>query len=560
MDRNDQRLFNPSPKLSPLMVSNRLYRRIPKPEELKSDEPKLRSVNTRFVFRVFDKYSQGKYTEEGGFIAGRFLNTNGSAKFPEVEELYASVAQHVDREVFASPWISTSRRWDWAIWEMCRRQRRSGDIDIRVAVIDTATILPVDGQSYWGGRIHALQFLKSGYLGHQNWPKGNLWNLQNFSNMADELMFYGGIPPHAIVSVVNLKKIEVHVPGRQSGWLNEETFRAAHETMFRYHVSNPSTWSTPDLYASQSVELALNMLRPYYLKVMRSIALVFLDGLVTSFPVPMIPDLTFHDERVEGIQSLADQIPALSLSDLDPINQMPSISAARNPVSHSEPTEGDRSIAIALTIQEMYEVTERTVLSRYQKLNEFFPELPPNVMFRSSGRLFQIRLSQNQLSEDYFYAWSRYHAIEKAFDPLVKLISGDTGQSDEAFRSLWSVLVQTIGGDSTEVLKTLVLDRRPLQLSSPRLDRLAAARDMFETFRGRLLSLAHILPLSHLDAIDSTKWNGYKQTLSHSIDRHLRPFSEVLELFDVLKLDSEPFSEYEFCKSSFKMDVELYKP
>ncbi|QRW07790.1 choline transport protein [Ceratobasidium sp. AG-Ba] len=213
----------------------------------------------------------------------------------------------------------------------------------------------------------------------------------------------------------------------------------------------------------------------------------------------------------------------------------------------------DRSIAIALAYEEMYETSEQTVRSRYHKLHEIFPELPPNITFGPSGR-------SPQLPEDYFYVWSQYSAIEKAFDPLVKVISGDTGGPNETFGSLWDVCVDAIGRDSTEVLKTLAVDRRPLQPSSARLDRLATARETFEAFRGRLLTLAHIFPLSHLDTIDSIVWKRYKRTLSHSVDRRLVHFSEVLELFDPLRLDPEPVSEYQFCNNSFEVDVGLYKP
>ncbi|KAG9122376.1 hypothetical protein FRC07_001290, partial [Ceratobasidium sp. 392] len=171
-----------------------------------------------FAFRVFDDDSQAVYDEGMGFIAGKFLD-GGSIGDPP-QEPYDSVASHVDGAEEASPWISASRQWAWAVWEMARRER-ARKTNIRLALIDVISLRRESGSSdswlsrvYQNRVVHALQFLDPSKL-----PREKLRRLQGFANVADELLFYGSIPADAVVSVVRLEDITNHIPGYEFNWV-----------------------------------------------------------------------------------------------------------------------------------------------------------------------------------------------------------------------------------------------------------------------------------------------------------------------------------------------------
>ncbi|KAG8788358.1 hypothetical protein FRC12_014676 [Ceratobasidium sp. 428] len=177
------------------------YRWIPQLQDLEPNELQDRATKTNFVFRVFDDTSKAVYTKETGFTACTPLG--GDFRDRSSQDLHRSVVSHVGRAQINSPWISASRLWDWAVWEMSRRQRRStSNTHVRVAVIDVRKFKSSSGLDFDPACIHALQFLNP--LKEQS---DYLKKLENFANIADEILFYGSIPACAVVSVVELEDV-----------------------------------------------------------------------------------------------------------------------------------------------------------------------------------------------------------------------------------------------------------------------------------------------------------------------------------------------------------------
>ncbi|KAG8685717.1 hypothetical protein FRC08_012949 [Ceratobasidium sp. 394] len=235
---------------------------LPRLQDWNTAELQNRVSGTRFAFRVFDDLCRVTYDEEQGFKS----RTNG----PDKLCFHTSAAHHVDRSFqVQSPWISASRRWNWALWEMRRRSRQYADnCHIRVAVIDVYALLnKLDGSARSNPHIyHALELLDPDLLDRLGWK--STWSdrlpsqLQNFSNMADEILFLRHIPSSAVVSVIALDDIVGNVPGYGTGWLGSPSFRDSHAAMCSNHFSC-SNWD-PNLKAREYVDFALALLRPTY--------------------------------------------------------------------------------------------------------------------------------------------------------------------------------------------------------------------------------------------------------------------------------------------------------
>ncbi|KAG8742397.1 hypothetical protein FRC10_001579 [Ceratobasidium sp. 414] len=246
------------------MTTSISHRLIPQLQDWGAEELQDRVANTRFAFRVFDDLSRGTYDPEQGFKSyGRGIDEQSLC-------LYQSAAHHVDRSFqVQSPWISASRRWDWALWEMARRSRRyAANFHIRVAIIDVyALSSKLDSPARPSPHIyHALLLLEPSKLRELGWR--STWSerlptqLQHFANIADEILFLEHIPASAVVSVVALDDIIRDVPGYPTGWLKGASFRDAHAAMCNDHLSC-SNWDL-DVKALEYVNFALALLRPTY--------------------------------------------------------------------------------------------------------------------------------------------------------------------------------------------------------------------------------------------------------------------------------------------------------
>ncbi|KAG8739626.1 hypothetical protein FRC11_000610, partial [Ceratobasidium sp. 423] len=168
------------------------YQHIPNLQTAKHLNERVDS--TRIVFRVFHSQSFRGYDPATGFVATGF-----DEKTSHHETRLAEAHLDCRNKDIVTPWISTSRRWLWAVWEMNRLfEGYSADSstvwkrsNIRVAVIDLAACR--------GGSkapVHALSVLG---------PAGNS-KCRDFANMSDEILIYGKVPPAAIISVWKFEK------------------------------------------------------------------------------------------------------------------------------------------------------------------------------------------------------------------------------------------------------------------------------------------------------------------------------------------------------------------
>ncbi|CAE6496315.1 unnamed protein product [Rhizoctonia solani] len=142
-----------------------------------------RVESTRLVFRVFDNGSRQYYHPDSGFIA--YVDYPFDPSDPASVE--RSVEKHLrynNRE--ATPWISTTRRWLWAIWEANRRANKSSirRSNIRIAVIDLDACLAASPG------IHALSALANAEV-----------TSRCFADVSDEILIYRQIPASAVISI-----------------------------------------------------------------------------------------------------------------------------------------------------------------------------------------------------------------------------------------------------------------------------------------------------------------------------------------------------------------------
>ncbi|ELU38608.1 hypothetical protein AG1IA_07376 [Rhizoctonia solani AG-1 IA] len=223
--------------------------------------PELRSANrlneridtTRVVFRVFDSSSFRGYHPANGFEATGFDKTSLS---------YAHLAEaHVDRDNrnIITPWLSTSRRWLWAVWDMNRRSylRRAGGLVVRQ---DSIRVAVIDLNACKGGPfppVHSLSLLS---------PNSKL---RQFANISDEILIYGHIPPSAIISVWKFEKIErsvdiVGIPRIISQKMptdGYESYRDVHHNLVTFFKSSSSAiiWQARE-EGQRCADIAINML------------------------------------------------------------------------------------------------------------------------------------------------------------------------------------------------------------------------------------------------------------------------------------------------------------
>ncbi|QRV97152.1 hypothetical protein RhiJN_25171 [Ceratobasidium sp. AG-Ba] len=265
------------------------------PPDLKTWTPESLEAlisSTRFVFRVFDNRTEANYSKLEGFVADAVAFDDPIGDLPI--DLFESVANHVDR--LADPpskWISATRRWDWAIWEMARRDRNAKNINppprsIRVAVIDLHAIPHNSGlkESPYGGRIiHALQLLNdpvrdwsSSRLPYWTRKQNTIFNLQNYSNSSDEVLFYERIPAAAIVSVASFRDIIPYVPGRDIliSWPDGSQYFSTYPLL---RMSYRNTHQKASDIVEDHLAFTLYLLRPVYNEI-----LGLLQSALARFP------------------------------------------------------------------------------------------------------------------------------------------------------------------------------------------------------------------------------------------------------------------------------------
>ncbi|EUC53969.1 hypothetical protein RSOL_023170 [Rhizoctonia solani AG-3 Rhs1AP] len=220
------------------------------------------SETIKIVFRVFDSKSFRGYSPGIGF----------SATWSEDETLvtYAELLEaHLDPDnrKIVTPWLSTTRSWLWAVWEMNRRyeSRSAGNStqrhnpDIQVAIIDLAACPSPTSE-------HA----SSPLFGRESVFRPI--SRRKEIDTSEEILIYRKIPAAAIVSVWKFEKLfgvlglprlfSFHMPARPNERIS---FREVREQL-RVIISSPferQTWK-PTEEGERSTSVAMTFMKIGY--------------------------------------------------------------------------------------------------------------------------------------------------------------------------------------------------------------------------------------------------------------------------------------------------------
>ncbi|KAG9122377.1 hypothetical protein FRC07_001291 [Ceratobasidium sp. 392] len=481
------------------------HRSIPQLQNQDSERLRERTNKTRFAFRVFDKQSQGTYDEEAGFIAAAFCN--GQAIEAPPLDPHVSVVSHVNRAYTNSPWISASRQWDWAVWEMCRRQQRFGNnTDIRIAVIDVHALTPNSKRPFRGQIIHALQFLNPLKL------DGLLKTLENFANIADELLFYGIIPACAVVSVVRREDLMCYVPGHDTGWLKSTSFRDAHWAMRRDWLSRIN-WN-PNSYSRECANLALSLLRPVYHILKSQTWSIFFDVIDNSSLLLEESERSLKTPlAIEPMQTLAERVSELTELALE--------LGFRHPADR----ELDKRLE-GLNLSETQSAPSPCSDIEFSWAGSSSSHFDESYSDKSG---YCEETLNNQIIDQLSVASS---ALTKSFEDTIETTlhtaytqsaaSGSFETSSAAEREDCVGLIYVTAAN--------LIAQHDVVIAPDIRHRMDQAQRKLEDFKEHFLALAGSAPFSHVSTMKDADWAVFKTRIKEAVDSKLRWLHEILQL------------------------------
>ncbi|KAH7323296.1 hypothetical protein B0J17DRAFT_239653 [Rhizoctonia solani] len=183
-------------------------------------------AETRFLFRCFSYVrlppGRSPIKRDDGFVARKFSDRKQidvATLWENEPARYLSAVEHIDaNKPKSSPWISTTRSWDWAIWWMALNKHPLSTHKLKIAVIDL-TLLPPPGpdtnlakssRPHQGIVLHALDLISRAQK-EKPIPSDKLERVTNYANSADEVLVYAKIPLSAIVSTVTLDVLKLSI-------------------------------------------------------------------------------------------------------------------------------------------------------------------------------------------------------------------------------------------------------------------------------------------------------------------------------------------------------------
>ncbi|CAE6409085.1 unnamed protein product [Rhizoctonia solani] len=193
---------------------------------------------TRFLYRVYTEECRSPRVSQG-FIAHKFRNDvhniNAARLLANDDTRYLSGLNHLESQE-NSPWISTTRLWDWAMWRLMSSHEKMKSAC--VAVIDLLhfpelQLQPGDTyqsdlslERFHGQIIHALDVIKrvevQSPLGKA--PSSEVVKrARDRANAADEVLVYAIIPSSSVVSTFSLQDIRPSVPRQFATGLNADS-------------------------------------------------------------------------------------------------------------------------------------------------------------------------------------------------------------------------------------------------------------------------------------------------------------------------------------------------
>ncbi|CAE6417380.1 unnamed protein product [Rhizoctonia solani] len=180
---------------------------------------------TRFLYRVFTHDCRSPRTDDG-FIAHKYRDSGPELNIAQLllndDTRYRSALMHIENDE-NTPWISTTRVWDWAMWKlMSPSEKMEG---ARVAIIDLLHFpqLALQGKGtldlsldrFQGQIVHALDAINRLELQKSSaapLSSDMVQRARDRANSADEVLVYAMIPSSAIVSTFSLQDIQPSVP------------------------------------------------------------------------------------------------------------------------------------------------------------------------------------------------------------------------------------------------------------------------------------------------------------------------------------------------------------
>ncbi|CAE6358905.1 unnamed protein product [Rhizoctonia solani] len=204
------------------MPTHKLPPGIPDRKTASKDDLNFLMGQTRFVYRIFtDKCRSPRVTQ--GFVAHKYRDyvdgINVTQLLSNDESRYFLALSHIENQE-NSPWISTTRLWDWAMWRLkSPGEKMTG---ARVAVIDLLCLQELQARAsglsserFNGQVIHVLDAISRAELrsaSDKPLKEEMVQRARDRANSADEVLIYAMIPTGAIVSTFNLSDIHSSVP------------------------------------------------------------------------------------------------------------------------------------------------------------------------------------------------------------------------------------------------------------------------------------------------------------------------------------------------------------
>ncbi|KAJ7613655.1 hypothetical protein DFH06DRAFT_1307865 [Mycena polygramma] len=144
---------------------------------------------------------------------GRYTYDAGSPSVDPPAPTYTDVAQHMEWTTrHASPYISSSFSFMWAIWEAARRYHFGVKHDVEIAVIDASSI-PARS-------ITVVEILRSVLPAERH---ENHWKWFHFAQASQLVLVYGGIPQTAVLTSIPILHIVDKLPSYCLGPIAPQT-------------------------------------------------------------------------------------------------------------------------------------------------------------------------------------------------------------------------------------------------------------------------------------------------------------------------------------------------
>ncbi|CUA71465.1 hypothetical protein RSOLAG22IIIB_09582 [Rhizoctonia solani] len=441
-----------------------------------------RVTSTRIVFRVFDSSSFRGYDSNTGFVATGFSRSSSLN-----DQRLADAHLNWNNHTIVTPWLSTSRRWHWAIWEMNRRfggsfsssqSQKPSSTGICVAVIDLEACRGTARPP-----VHALSVL------------GPTSEYRKFANISDEILIYGKIPKAAILSIWGFEKaadiiglprsISLHMPS--GSYLS---YRDVHSRFVEslYNPSQAQEWKVQE-GGELCASIAIAMIQAGYRRLERQ-----LDTTIGPIRAATASKSN-HNSPDDLMDSLVREMGALSTVGAG--------SRATNP----------RTSGIGSDRAKTSEIEEAVnLISKGTNLLHSTVARSPQEVTGTVQHMDNTGQSEYDILDAYSTLLTHHKTVR---NQLSASALGDASSLDQAYDQLLHI--------------ELLFFRAQKQAYETVLIRMA--RQRIEFFRSAVLEFARTVPLGLLDQLDvkSQDWVRMKWGMMGRVDAWLAPLERKLE-------------------------------